>query len=180
MNRNTLIGFSLIAVVLILFSYLNTPSQEQIDAYNHQQDSIAAVKQQQAAQSAQQASQQQPVVVADSTDLFFPALNDSVAGPSRLVVLKNDSLELAFNTKGGTIASARILGHKDTLNNYGITLFDAQSQQMNFVLKSVNKYINTQDLNFSDSIGADGSLTGYGGGLERKRWMLEMENKELR
>ena len=29
-------------------------------------------------------------------------------------------------------------------------------------------------------IGADGSLTGYGGGLERKRWMLEMENKELR
>ena len=29
-------------------------------------------------------------------------------------------------------------------------------------------------------IGADGSLTGYGGGLERKRWLLEMENKELR
>ncbi len=29
-------------------------------------------------------------------------------------------------------------------------------------------------------IGADGSLTGYGGGLERKRWMLELENKELR
>ena len=26
-------------------------------------------------------------------------------------------------------------------------------------------------------IGADGSLTGYGGGLERKRWMLKMEMK---
>lgn len=26
-------------------------------------------------------------------------------------------------------------------------------------------------------IGADGSLTGYGGGLDRKRWMLEMECK---
>lgn len=26
-------------------------------------------------------------------------------------------------------------------------------------------------------IGADGSLTGYGGGLKRKRWMLEMERK---
>ena len=24
-------------------------------------------------------------------------------------------------------------------------------------------------------IGADGSLTGYGGGLERKRWLLEHE-----
>jgi len=146
-------------VVLILFSYLNTPSQEQIEAYNRQQDSIAAVKQQQAAKTVQQdSSQPQPAVVADSTDLFFPALNDSVAGPNRLVVLKNDSLELAFNTKGGTIASARILGHKDTLNNYGITLFDGQSQQMNFVLKSVNKYINTQDLNFTESVDADGSL----------------------
>lgn len=26
-------------------------------------------------------------------------------------------------------------------------------------------------------IGADGSLTGYGGGVERKRWLLEMESK---
>jgi len=26
-------------------------------------------------------------------------------------------------------------------------------------------------------IGADGSLTGYGGGLDRKRWLLEMERK---
>ena len=26
-------------------------------------------------------------------------------------------------------------------------------------------------------IGADGSLTGYGGGLDRKRWMLELECK---
>jgi methylated-DNA-[protein]-cysteine S-methyltransferase len=24
-------------------------------------------------------------------------------------------------------------------------------------------------------VGADGSLTGYGGGLERKRWLLEHE-----
>ena len=28
-------------------------------------------------------------------------------------------------------------------------------------------------------IGADGSLTGYGGGLERKRWLLEHEGVEV-
>jgi methylated-DNA-[protein]-cysteine S-methyltransferase len=28
-------------------------------------------------------------------------------------------------------------------------------------------------------IGADGSLTGYGGGLERKRWLLEHERKHV-
>jgi methylated-DNA-[protein]-cysteine S-methyltransferase len=29
-------------------------------------------------------------------------------------------------------------------------------------------------------IGADGSLTGYGGGLERKRWLLELEQGQGR
>lgn len=29
-------------------------------------------------------------------------------------------------------------------------------------------------------IGSDGSLTGYGGGLERKRWLLEHERKHAR
>jgi len=29
-------------------------------------------------------------------------------------------------------------------------------------------------------IGADGSLTGYGGGLERKRWLLQHEGATLK
>ena len=29
-------------------------------------------------------------------------------------------------------------------------------------------------------IGSDGSLTGYGGGIDRKRWLLEHEGKRLR
>ena len=160
MNRNTLIGFSLIAVVLIAFSYLNTPSQEQIEAYNREQDSIAAL-QQAMAQQEQKADtlKQQPVAAVDSAALFFPSLNDSLAGGSRLVTLKNDSLELTFNTKGGTIAGARILGHKDTLNNYGVTLFDEKSQQMAFIIKSLKQYVNTQDLYFAPTQEADGSLT---------------------
>ena len=85
MNRNTLIGFSLIAVVLIAFSYLNTPSQEEIEAYNHEQDSIAALK---IAQEQQPAAKdtlkgQEAVAAVDSAALFFPSLTDSLAGSSR-------------------------------------------------------------------------------------------------
>jgi methylated-DNA-[protein]-cysteine S-methyltransferase len=29
-------------------------------------------------------------------------------------------------------------------------------------------------------VGADGSLTGYGGGLERKRWLLEHERRQMK
>ena len=157
MNRNTLIGFSLIAVVLILFSYLNTPSQEEIEAYNRQQDSIEAVKKQIEA-SNQNATEAKPVAVVDSTALFFPSISDSAAAAKGAVTLKNDSLQLTVNTKGGTLASARIIAHKDTMNQPGIALLDAQGQQMNFVLKGLNKYINTKELNFSDSIAEDGSL----------------------
>ena len=162
MNRNTLIGFSLIAVILIVFSWLNQPSQEEIDAYYHAQDSIAAVQAQEQARQQQAAkdstSQQAQAVQADSTDLFFPSLSDSAAIAERVVTLKNDSLELTFNTKGGTIASARILGHKDTLNNYGVTLFDEQTQQMSFIIKGLNKFIDTKSLNFTPQQEGDSAL----------------------
>ncbi len=160
MNRNTLIGFSLIAVILIVFSWLNQPSQEEIDAYYRAQDSIAAATALAQKQQAEQESRTaQVVATVDSTDLFFPALSDSLANISRLVTLKNDSLELTFSTKGGTIAGAKILGHKDTLNNYGVTLFNENSQQMSFIIKALNKFIDTKSLNFTPKKEADGSLT---------------------
>jgi YidC/Oxa1 family membrane protein insertase len=42
MNRDTLIGFLLIGLVLIGFSWYNQPSKEEAEAYQRQQDSIAA------------------------------------------------------------------------------------------------------------------------------------------
>ena len=160
MNRNTLIGFSLIAVVLIVFSYMSSPSQAEIDAYNHEQDSIAAVKMAQAQQQIAQdtLNGQKAVEAIDSTALFFPSMN-AQASSKRFVTLKNDSLELTFNTQGGTIASARILGHKDTLNNMGVQLFTESGQHMDFIIKGLKQYINTRDLYFTPTQEADGSLT---------------------
>ena len=48
MNKDTIIGFVLIALVLIGFSWYNQPSQEEIEAAR-KQDSIATVTQQDAA-----------------------------------------------------------------------------------------------------------------------------------
>ena len=51
MNRDTIIGFVLIAVVLIGFSWYNSPSKEEIEAAR-QQDSIAAALQNEAKKTA--------------------------------------------------------------------------------------------------------------------------------
>ena len=55
MNKDTIIGFVLIAVVLIGFSWWNQPSAEQIEAARIQ-DSIAAVQQEQATKAAKAAT----------------------------------------------------------------------------------------------------------------------------
>ena len=146
---------------MIVFSYWSSPSQAEIEAYQHEQDSIAAVMEAQKAQPVVQDTLKgkETVAAVDSAALFFPSLSDSLAGSNKLVTLKNDSLELAFNTLGGTIASARILGHKDTLNNMGVQLFTENGQHMDFIIKGLNQFINTRDLYFAPTQEADGSLT---------------------
>ena len=56
MNKDTLIGFALIALVLIGFSWWNQPSAEQIEAAR-MQDSIAAVAKEKAEKAAKEAAE---------------------------------------------------------------------------------------------------------------------------
>ena len=170
MNKDTIIGFVLIAVVLIGFSWYNQPSAEEIEAAR-KQDSIAAaikdnaVKQQKLNEAARKA-QAESAAKADSSALFFAALS----GTSQPIVLKNDKVELTFNTKGGTISKAIIKGFEDRDNKMDVTLFDEKTQQMNFMLAGKNENIITKDLFFTSSSVTDSTLTltaqaGNGGSI---------------
>ena len=159
MNKDTIIGFVLIAVVLIGFSWYNQPSQEEIDAYQHQQDSIAAVQRdkeskQKMAEAARKA-EAEAAAQGDTTALFYAALN----GANEDIVLKNQKVELTFSTKGGTISKAVIKGFADKDGNQDVTLFDAKDQQMNFLLAGKQDNIITQDLFFTPSNVSDSTVT---------------------
>jgi len=170
MDKNTIIGFVLIAVVLIGFSWYNQPSAEQIEA-QRREDSIAAVNMENAAKKQQaemEAKKQQAEAAAkgDTTSLFFSALN----GESQPVVLKNGKVELTIDTKGGTISKAIIKGFEDKDNKMDVTLFDAMTQKMNFMLAGKTENIITQDLFFTPSDQTDSTVTmtaqaGNGGSL---------------
>ena len=159
MNRDTLIGFVLIALVLIGFSWYNQPSAEEIEAAR-MQDSIAAAirdnaaKKQKAEEAARKA-QAEAAAKGDSTALFFSALN----GTDQPIVLKNDKVELTFNTKGGTISKAIIKGFEDRDNKMDVTLFDEKTQQMNFMLSGKTENIITKDLFFTPSNVTDSTVT---------------------
>ena len=159
MNKDTIIGFVLIAVVLIAFSWYNQPSQEEIDAYQRQQDSIAAVQRdkeskQKMAEAARKA-EAEAAAQGDTTALFYTALN----GTNEDIVLKNQKVELTFSTKGGTISKAVIKGFADKNGNQDVTLFDAKDQQMNFLLAGKQDNIITQDLFFTPSNVSDSTVT---------------------
>ena len=170
MNKDTIIGFVLIAVVLIGFSWYNQPSAEEIEAARKQDSIAAAIKdnaaKQQKLNEAARKAHAESAAKADSSALFFAALS----GTNQSVVLKNEKVELTFDTKGGTISKAIIKGFEDRDNKMDVTLFDQKTQQMNFMLAGKNENIITKDLFFTPSNVTDSTLTltaqaGNGGSI---------------
>ena len=169
MNKDTIIGFVLIAVVLIGFSWYNQPSAEEIEAAR-KQDSIAAVMKEKAAKEQQIAAQKKQEtkaadsISADTTALFHQAMS----GTSQKVVLKNSKLELTLDTKGGVIRKAVIKDFKSIDGADDVTLFDENDQNLNFMLAGKQDNIVTADLYFtpselSDSTATFTAATGTGG-----------------
>ncbi len=158
MNKNSILGFILIALVLIGFSWYNSPSQEQIEAAQRQ-DSIAAALQEKAkkaaAQEASDKKRLEAAAAADTTALFYPALQ----GTSQQVTLKNSKLELTLDTKGGVVRKARILGFKDLDGVQDLTLFDGKDQNLNFLFAGKEDNIVTADLYFTPSEQTDSTVT---------------------
>ena len=162
MNKDTIIGFVLIALVLIGFSWWNQPSAEQIEAAK-KQDSIEAVMKEQAEkaqkEAAAQASKTQDNVVdssaVDTTALF----RSTLTGTSQQVVLKNDKLQLTLDTKGGVIRKAVIKNFKSIDGANDVTLFDKADQNLNFMLAGKQENIVTADLFFTPSEQTDSTVT---------------------
>ena len=134
MDKNTIIGFVLIAAVLIGFSWYTQPSAEEV-AQQRMQDSITAVARKNAAAQQGMAEKARRDAAAaqakaDSTAAFYGAMT----GTAKDVVLKNSKLELTLSTKGGTVGKAVIKDFKDRNGNKDVTLFDAGDQSLKFML----------------------------------------------
>lgn len=167
MNKNNIIGFLLIAVVLIGFSWYNQPSaEEQRTAFV--QDSIAKAKHAEMEKASKAAAVKRQAdakakVEADSTALFYSALK----GQAKKIVLKNEKVELTLNTKGATVEKAVIKGYvghnlqvKDgSADAKDVTLFDGNDQSLKFMLEAKEANIITSNLYFTPSNVTDKSVT---------------------
>ena len=159
MDKNTIIGFVLIAAVLIGFSWWSKPSEEDI-AQQRIQDSITAVAKQKAEQklkAEQDAAKANAAnqAVEDTTVAFYRAMS----GKAQSVVLKNSKVELTLNTKGGVVEKAVIKGFKSNDGSNDLTLFDGKNQSLKFMLAGKETNLITSDLYFTPSNVTDSTVT---------------------
>ena len=155
MDKNTLVGFTLIGAVLIGFSIYNRPSQEEMERAQRYQDSIqTAAMLEQAKRDAEAEAQNIQALTLDSTSLFFGANQ----GTEQFTTLENNLVKVTFSNKGGRVVSATL---KDYKNQQGepLTLFNEKESGMNFAFEGKNENILTEDMFFQPMNVSDSTLT---------------------
>ena len=158
MDKNTIIGFVLIAIILIGWSWYTRPSEEELKAQQEQvEKEQAAQKQLEAKKKAEEAKKkaEQAEALKDSTAMFHNALS----GTASDVVLKNEKLELTLSTKGGTVTKAVVKDFKDKDGKPDVTIFEGKDQNLDFSLEGKDMNISTSDLYFTPSEQTDSTVT---------------------
>ncbi len=177
MDKNTWIGFLLIAAIIVGFSMLNRPSKEEMAERQRINDSIALVRQMEweAQQLSQQISAEAAAASSEQQEgngqLSEEELNDrlqatygdfsvSARGTEDFVTLENERVRLTFTTRGGRLYRAELKEYKaygDTIND--LHLFTGEESNLAFTLITANnRIISTQNLYF-EPIKKDSVLT---------------------
>ena len=165
MDRNTWIGFLLIAAIIVGFTMLNRPSKEELAERQRVQDSISLVRMAEAeAQrlsdslqfvAAEGTSSQEPPVSAEQQHERIQAAYGTFApaaqGDEQWVTLENEHVRLTLSTFGGRIERAELLEYHasgDSINP--LCLFRAGESSFGFTLITANnRILQTSNLYFT-------------------------------
>lgn len=158
MDKNTIIGFVLIAAVLIGYGVWSQPSAEERAAMA-KQDSINNVVRQKTEFARKEAQEKKLAEESnraqDTTALFYSSLK----GKEEKIKLQNKSIEVTLNTKGGTPEKVVVKKFPDYKKNPDVTLFDKKDQSLKFILQAKETNVNTSNLYFTPSDVTDSTVT---------------------
>ena len=166
MDKNTITGFILIALVVIGFSWYSQPSKEELAAMA-ERDSIAAVEQQKqaAAEQAKAAEVTAKPAIADSNALFFSQLS----GEGQRITLQNNKVKVNLNSKGAVVEDAEIIGYKSRRREGDVVILGREDASMKLTLPLKQENLCLADLTFNVTEQTDNSVT----------FAVEQEGKQL-
>lgn len=167
MDKNTWIGFLLIAAIFVGFTMLNRPSKEELAKRQHEQDSIAALRLAEAEaqrlsdsitamlQASPEATAAAEQVTEEDRQARLQAAYGNFApaaqGEEQVVQLENEHVRLTLSTHGGMITQAELLDYHaagDSL--HPLCLFRGDESQMAFTLITANnRILQTSNLYFT-------------------------------
>ncbi len=164
MDKNTWIGFLLIAGIIVGFSMLNRPSKAELAERQRQQDSIQAVRMEErkAQMKTAELTQQAQQAVAEPEELTETEVTNrlqeaygpfaiAAQGEEEHVVLDNGKVRLTISTLGGEIKRAELPEYKasgDSINP--LRLFGEGESKLDFTLRTVNdRILQTSNLYFT-------------------------------
>jgi YidC/Oxa1 family membrane protein insertase len=165
MDRNSILGIVLIFAILVVFSLINQPSKEEIEAARHRRDSITLVEAEKARQSEekqQQALQDIPSEItapdslAESNQLQekidqFGIFGTAAIGQQEFYTLENNLMKITFTNKGGRIYSVELKNYQ-THDSLPLILFDGDETLFGLNFFAQNRSIQTDQLFFTPSI----------------------------
>ncbi|MBO5679564.1 MAG: membrane protein insertase YidC [Bacteroidaceae bacterium] len=145
-NRSTIIGWILIAAVMVGFIWINQPTEEQLAEQARlraAQDSIALVQAQQELDQSMAEARYNQILLQDSTSALFLAAQ----GEEQTFTLENEVVRLTFSNRGARVTSAIL---KEYTNQEGLPLelFNQDDESINFMLDGKNENIVTEKLYF--------------------------------
>ena len=164
MDKNTWIGFLLIAGIIVGFSMLNRPSKAELAERQRQQDSIQAVRMEErkAQMKTAELTQQAQQAVAEPEELTETEVTNrlqeaygpfaiAAQGEEEHVVLDNGKVRLTISTLGGVIKRAELPEYKasgDSINP--LRLFGEGESKLDFTLRTINdRILQTANLYFT-------------------------------
>ena len=187
MDKNTIAGIVVIFAILIGFSYLNKPSQEEIDAAKRKKDSVEQVdatrQQEKAVQQIQQhkpakaENRQQPdSVQRGMNDGRYGVFAASATGEDKMITLENNLVKIKVSAKGGKIYSVELKNY-ETYDSLPLLLFSGEKNEFGLSFFANNRRIQTDELYFRPLTDQSAIVVG-GPKVKRGKEGDESYNKE--
>ena len=168
-NRNTVIGFALIAAILFGWMYFMSPSKEELEKQRQVHDSIRRARlEQMALDSLRQSEQLQTAALAkiedsiamaemDSATLAqkqanelteqFGAFAASAQGEEQFWTIENQVQRLTFSSKGGFLKKVQLKKYQ-TYDSLQLISFDTVTSKFDLSFFAQNRVINTSQFYF--------------------------------
>ncbi len=150
MDKNTIIGLVIIFLILIGFSYLNRPSEEQLREM-HRQDSIAQIEQQKMKIAAAKRQQEIEATTKGNSDRVKSDsvfMQDSLS--EELYTLENDNIKLNISSRGGRITIVNLKKYR-THDSLPLILWKENESVLGMNFYAQNQEINTENFLFVPS-----------------------------